>query len=141
MVAERPDSEREALRTFGHNLGMAFQLTDDVLDYSARQATLGKTVGDDFREGKITLPIVLAIRAADDETREFWRRTLEDLEQKKGDLKRAIALLERSGALRATLDQARHYAARARQALDALPKGEAHAALCESVEFAVERAY
>ena len=117
VVAERPISEREALRTFGHNLGMAFQLTDDVLDYSARQATLGKTVGDDFREGKITLPIVLAIRASDDDTREFWRRTLEDLEQKKGDLKRAIALLERAGALRATLDQARHYAARARQAL------------------------
>ncbi len=141
VVAGRAEAERAALRTFGHNLGMAFQLADDVLDYSARQATLGKTVGDDFREGKITLPIVLAFRAADEDTREFWRRTLEDLEQKKGDLKRAIALLERSGALRATLEQAHHYAARARQALDDLPRGEAHAALCESLDFAVERAF
>ena len=62
---------------------MAFQLVDDVLDYSARQATLGKTVGDDFRDGKITLPIVLAFQAADEDEKSFWRRTLEDQEQKK----------------------------------------------------------
>ena len=141
VVALRPDAERAALRGFGHNLGMAFQLVDDVLDYSARQATLGKTVGDDFREGKITLPVVLALRAADEAGREFWRRTLEDLVQKKGDLKRAITLLERTGALRATLDQARRYAAIARQALDTFPDSEPRRALHESLEFAVERAY
>ena len=88
VVADRPAAEREALRNFGHNLGMAFQLVDDVLDYSAHQATLGKTVGDDFREGKITLPIVYAVRAADEDGKAFWRRTLEDQSQKKGDLKR-----------------------------------------------------
>jgi len=141
VVADRPDAERAALRAFGLNLGMAFQLVDDVLDYSARQATLGKTVGDDFREGKITLPVVLALRAADDDAKEFWRRTLEDLEQKKGDLKRALALLERTGALRATLEQASHYAARARQALEPFGDSEPLAALHESIEFAVERAY
>ena len=141
VVADRAETERAALRAFGHNLGMAFQLTDDVLDYSARQVRLGKTVGDDFREGKITLPIVLAFRAADEDARAFWRRTLEDLEQKKGDLKRATALLERTGALRATLEQARRFAARARQALDGLPEGEARAALHESLEFTVERSY
>ena len=141
VVAERPAAEREALRNFGHNLGMAFQLVDDVLDYSAHQATLGKTVGDDFREGKITLPIVYAVRAADEDGKTFWRRTLEDQIQKKGDLKRAIDLLESAGALRATLEQARAYAAKAREALAGFPQGEAKQALVEGIEFAVERAY
>ena len=98
-------------------------------------------MGDDFREGKITLPVVLALRAADEAGREFWRRTLEDLVQKKGDLKRAITLLERTGALRATLDQARRYAAIARQALDTFPDSEPRGALHQSLGFAVERAY
>ena len=141
VVADRPMEEREALRAFGHNLGMAFQLVDDVLDYSARQATLGKTVGDDFREGKITLPVVLAFRAADEQGRQFWRRTLEDLEQKKGDFKRAVGLLERSGALTATIDRAARYGAEARAALDHFADGAMRAALAESVEFAVRRAY
>ena len=141
VVADRPMAEREALRAFGHNLGMAFQLVDDVLDYSAHQATLGKTVGDDFREGKITLPVVLAFRAADDQGRAFWRRTLEDLEQKKGDFKRAVGLLERTGALTATLDRAARYGIEARAALDAFADGAMRAALAESVEFAVRRAY
>ena len=141
VVADRPDGERAALRTFGHNLGMAFQLVDDVLDYSARQATLGKAVGDDFREGKITLPVVLAFRAADGPARAFWRRTIEDLEQKKGDFKRAVGLLERSGALHGTLDAARHYGARARQALEPFADGPVRAALLEAVDFSIDRTY
>ena len=141
VVAERTPGEREALATFGHNLGMAFQLVDDVLDYSARQATLGKTVGDDFREGKITLPVILAYRAADKDARAFWRRTLEDQEQKKGDLKRALGLLERSGALAATMEQARHYGAKARQALEAFDDGPHKHALREAVDFAIQRSY
>ncbi len=141
VVAERPAGERDALRAFGYNLGMAFQLVDDVLDYSARQATLGKTVGDDFREGKITLPVVLAFRAADEQGRAFWRRTLEDVEQKKGDFKRAVGLLERTGALSATIDRAARYGAEARAALDGFADGAMRNALGESVEFAVRRAF
>jgi octaprenyl-diphosphate synthase len=141
VVADRPDAERRALRIYGQNLGIAFQLVDDVLDYSAQQATLGKTVGDDFREGKITLPVVLAFRAGDEDQRAFWRRTLEDLEQKKGDFRRAAALLEKVGALRATIDRARSYGAVARQALDIFPESAPKAALAEAVEFAVDRAY
>jgi octaprenyl-diphosphate synthase len=141
VVAERPKAEQEALETFGHNLGIAFQLVDDVLDYAAHQPTLGKTVGDDFREGKITLPIVLAFRAADEEQRTFWRRTLEDLEQKKGDFRRAAAMLEKSGALKATIERARGYGAVARQALEIFPASPEKAALLEAVEFAVERTY
>ncbi len=141
VVADRPEAEREALRTYGHNLGIAFQLVDDVLDYSAQQATLGKTVGDDFREGKITLPVVLAFREADEEQRAFWRRTLEDLEQKKGDFRRAAALLDKAGALKATIERARAYGAVARQALEPFPASPAKAALIEAAEFAVDRAY
>lgn len=141
VVADRPAEECRALADFGHNLGMAFQLVDDVLDYSARQATLGKTVGDDFREGKITLPVIRAYRAGDEEARAFWRRTMEDLEQKKGDLKRALGLMERAGALAATIDMARHYGARARQALDTFEDSPNKQALTEAIEFAIERAY
>jgi octaprenyl-diphosphate synthase len=141
VVADRPAAERRALEAFGHNFGMAFQLIDDVLDYSAQQATLGKTVGDDFREGKITLPVIIAYRAADAESRAFLRRTLEDLEQKKGDLKRCVALLERTGALAATMDRARRYATVARQALEAVPDRPEKRALLEALDFAVARAY
>src|SRR5690242_2507422 len=99
VLTGRPEAEEDALETYGRNLGIAFQLVDDMLDYSARQAELGKTVGDDFREGKITLPVVLALRVAGDQERSFWRRTLEDLEQQEGDLERAIELMTRHGTL------------------------------------------
>ena len=141
VVADRPAEERQALVSFGHNIGMAFQLIDDVLDYSARQATLGKAVGDDFREGKITLPIILAFRHGDGEARVFWRRTLEDLEQKKGDFKRAVQMMENAGALKATVDRAREYGQRALDALSIFPDDEHKQALQESVAFAVSRSY
>ena len=141
VLAERPDQERSALRAFGHNIGMAFQLIDDVLDYSAPQASLGKTVGDDFREGKITLPVVLAFRSADDQGKTFWRRTLEDMEQKKGDLKRATQLLETSGAIRATIERAREYGAKARGNLDTFRDTPHKRALIEAIDFAVNRSY
>ena len=141
VVAGRPEDDWRALDSFGHNIGMAFQLVDDVLDYSARQATLGKAVGDDFRDGKITLPIVLAFQAADDDEKAFWRRTLEDLEQKKGDFRRAVAMLEKSGALTATMERARDYGAKARTALDSFPDSKIKASLVEAVEFAIHRSY
>ena len=87
-------AQQKALRAYGHNLGVAFQLIDDALDYSATQESLGKTVGDDFREGKITLPVLLAFQRGDEEERAFWRRTLEEGEQNEADLPRAIALRE-----------------------------------------------
>ena len=109
VVADRPKVEEEALESYGMNLGIAFQLIDDVLDYSAVQAELGKTVGDDFREGKISLPVVLAWRRGSAEERDFWRRTLEKLEQTDGDLEKAIGLMEKRGALHDTVERARHY--------------------------------
>ena len=88
IVAERPKVEEDALETFGMNLGITFQLVDDSLDYSAKQSTLGKTIGDDFKEGKITLPVILAFRRGDDTERKFWRRTLEDQTQESGDFEK-----------------------------------------------------
>jgi octaprenyl-diphosphate synthase len=112
-----------------------------MLDYSAHQSELGKTVGDDFREGKITLPVVLAYRRGDAEERAFWRRTLEELRQEENDLTRAIALMERHGALRDTVARAAHYGAIARDALGIFPEGPEKRALLEVVDFCIERAY
>lgn len=141
VVADRPKIEEDALETFGMNLGIAFQLIDDVLDFSAKQAKLGKTVGDDFREGKITLPIILAFRRGGDEERVFWRRTLEDLDQNDGDLDRAIGLLEKHGALDDTVERARHYGAIARDAMGIFDDGPHKRALVDVIDFCIERAY
>jgi len=141
VIADRPKVEEEALESYGMNLGIAFQLIDDVLDYSAEQAKLGKTVGDDFREGKISLPVVLAWRRGTPEDRDFWRRTLEKLEQQDGDLEHAIALMQERGALRDTVERARHYGAIARDALGVFPSGPLKAAMEEAIDFAIERAY
>lgn len=141
VIADRPRVEEEALESYGMNLGIAFQLIDDVLDYSADQAALGKTVGDDFREGKISLPVVLAWRRGTPEERTFWRRTLEKLEQQDGDLEHAIALMEKRGALKDTVERARHYGAIARDALGIFPDGAIKDAMSEAIDFAIERAY
>ena len=141
VIAGRPEAEVAALEGYGRNLGMAFQLVDDMLDYSARQAELGKTVGDDFRDGKMTLPVVLALRHADDEEREFWRRTLEEQEQEDSDLDRAIQLMRKYGTLDATLVRARAYADAAIDGLMLFPDQPARRALIEVAEFCLQRGY
>ena len=141
VVADRPKTEEQALESYGLNLGIAFQLVDDLLDYSARQAELGKTVGDDFKEGKITLPVILAFRRGDDAERAFWKRTLETLEQTDEDLAHAQALMAKHGTLEDTLSRARHYASIARDALGIFRDGAPKQALTEVVDFCVERAY
>jgi octaprenyl-diphosphate synthase len=141
VVADRPDGEEAALERFGRNLGIAFQLVDDVLDYSARQAELGKTVGDDFRDGKITLPIVLAFRRGDESERAFWRRTLEESEQHDGDLEHALHLLRRHGALGESLERAAGYAEAARADLARFPESAERRALDEVIDFCIERGY
>jgi octaprenyl-diphosphate synthase len=141
VVAERPKAEEEALESYGMNLGIAFQLVDDALDYSADQAALGKTVGDDFREGKISLPVVFAWRRGDDEERKFWRRTLGRQEQEASDLEHAIELMEKRKALRDTIKRAHHYGSIARDALSIFPDSEAKAAMSEAIDFSIERAF
>ncbi|GAB6053876.1 polyprenyl synthetase family protein [Magnetospira thiophila] len=141
VVADRPEVEEVALDTYGLNLGIVFQLIDDMLDYSAKQADLGKTVGDDFREGKITLPVILAFRRGTEEEREFWRRTLENLNQDETDLERAIELMEKRDALKDTVARARHYGAIARDALGIFPNNPERQALIDIVDFCIERAH
>jgi octaprenyl-diphosphate synthase len=139
VVANRPPAEEEALERFGRNLGIAYQLIDDMLDFSAQQSELGKAVGDDFRDGKLTLPILIAFARGDADERAFWRRTLEEGEQRPGDLERAIRLVERRGALAETLARARAYAAEAAEALAPFPDGALRRALVETAAFATTR--
>ena len=141
VVAERPRAEEEALDEYGRSLGIVYQLVDDALDYAADQAKLGKTVGDDFREGKITLPTILSYLRGDEEERAFWRRTLEELRQSSEDLDRAILLMRRHGALEDTILRARHYGAMARDALGVFPDGREKRALIDVVDFCIERGH
>ncbi|HXC15781.1 MAG TPA: polyprenyl synthetase family protein [Stellaceae bacterium] len=133
--------EEDALDQFGRSLGTAFQLVDDMLDFSARESELGKSVGDDFRDGKVTLPVLLAFARGDAEERGFWRRTLEDLDQQPGDLERAIDLVERRGALGETLERARGYAAAAIDALRGFADGPERRALVAAAAFAGDRSF
>ncbi len=139
VVTGRPAGEEEALKAFGLNLGILYQLVDDTLDYSGAATTLGKNAGDDFREGKITLPVVLAFRRGNEEERGFWRRVMEDGEQREGDFEHALALLDRHGALADCHERARHYGAMARDALGLFPDGAEKRALLGVIDFCIER--
>jgi octaprenyl-diphosphate synthase len=141
VVAERPAVEETALEAYGRNFGIAFQLVDDILDYSAEQIELGKTIGDDFREGKMTLPVVLTFARADAHERVFLRRCLEELEQDGSDLENAIALMTKYDALADSKARARHYGQMATAALAIFPKSPAKRALVEVVTFCIERAH
>ena len=141
VVAERPPAEEAALAAYGQSLGVAFQLVDDALDYSAKQALLGKSVGDDFREGKITLPVLIALARGGEPERAFWRRTLERVEQAPGDLDRAQELLARHRAVDLTIARAEEYAHRARHSLAAFPYGRPKQAMLDLLDFCIARAY
>jgi octaprenyl-diphosphate synthase len=141
VIAGRPRDEQAALDSYGRNLGIAFQLVDDALDYSGKQALMGKSVGDDFREGKITLPVVLSYRRGVAEERNFWKRTLENGDQTADDLLYAQKLMDRHDAIADTVERARHYGDIARDALAIFPDGPYKEALLEAVDFCVARAY
>ena len=141
VVADRPQNEESALAEYGTSLGTAFQLVDDALDYVADQETLGKTVGDDFREGKITLPVILAYAAGSEAEREFWRRTMEQGEQTEADLLHAMRLISQHGAIRATLDRARRFASLAKAALGAFAESPVRRALADVADYTVDRAH
>lgn len=139
VLAGRPAAEEQALAAYGRNLGMAYQLADDALDYAAEQSALGKAVGDDFREGKVTLPVLLAFAAGDAAERGFWRRTIEQRVQDPDDLPRAIALVERSGAIAATIARAAEFSRAAQRALDVFSASHLSARLAGVADFAVSR--
>ncbi|MBP6011013.1 MAG: polyprenyl synthetase family protein [Alphaproteobacteria bacterium] len=141
-VIAQTDSLREAaLKLYGHNLGIAFQLVDDALDYSGREAMMGKAVGDDFREGKLTLPVILALAHANTDEAEFWRRTMGQRQQTDADLTHAIHLIEKHHEITATLTKARTYTDEACRALNVFPDSPMRRALVDLAEFCVSRAY
>jgi octaprenyl-diphosphate synthase len=140
-AASRPAAEQAALKSYGRNLGIAFQLVDDALDYSGDSARLGKSVGDDFREGKITLPVILCFRRGGPTEREFWQRTLATGDIQDGDLDTAIGLMKKHKAIEATVERARHYGAIARDALAIFPDTAPRKALADVVSFCVNRVY
>jgi octaprenyl-diphosphate synthase len=140
IVADRPETEEAALAAYGSNLGIAFQLVDDALDYAADQATLGKTVGDDFREGKITLPVLAAYHAGDSAEQAFWRRTIEHSDQQPADLDHAMALIAQHRAIAITLERAARFAGAAKAALAVFPDSAIRQALLDVADYTVRRA-
>ena len=141
VVAERPDAEERALDDYGRNLGIAFQLVDDAIDYDGSAEEMGKDRGDDFREGKMTLPVILAYARGDAEERRFWEEAIAGFRTEEEDLAHAIELIRRHGAVQATRERARHYAQRACDALSIFPDGSARRAMIEAAQFAVSRGY
>lgn len=141
VVAEAGEEAEYALECYGRNLGIAFQLTDDVIDYASDAATMGKGVGDDFRDGKMTLPVILAYARGSEEDRAFWRSAVAGQRVSDDDLSHAITLLRGTDALADTVERARQYGRRAVDALAMFPPSKAKAALTEAAEFAVARAY
>lgn len=139
IIAGSSPEVRAALKTYGTELGLAFQLVDDILDYGGTSTNLGKNVGDDFREGKITLPVALAYAAGDAAEKTFWKRCIEKGDVQDGDLEQAQALLRHHSALATTVERARGCGARAVAALDFLPWSPWKEALVDVVDFCISR--
>jgi len=139
-IAERPAQEQAALRSYGKMLGIAFQLVDDALDYAGDSKKLGKSTGDDFREGKITLPVILAYRRGDRSEREFWQRAIAQGDIRDGDLEHAMGLMQTHKAIETTLERARHYGCIAKDELAIFPSSPAKTALLDVVDFCISRA-
>ncbi len=141
VIAGADDKAVQAMHDYGMYLGIAFQIADDALDYSADQATLGKTVGDDFREGKLTAPILIALKDADAQEQAFWKRTLSMDDQKDGDLDTALEILKRHSALERSLDLAREYGQKAKDLMADAPDHAPgiKAAMIDLVDYSIER--
>jgi octaprenyl-diphosphate synthase len=140
-LAERPAEELAALRSYGKNLGIAFQLIDDALDYSGDSKNLGKAVGDDFREGKVTLPVILAFRRGSEDERNFWLRTIGEGKIEDGDLEHAVSLISRHDAITATVERARSFGTVARDAMEIFKDSREKQALQDVIGFCIARAH
>ncbi len=141
VIAGRPAEQCAAIAKFGMDLGMAFQLVDDALDYSAVQAELGKTVGDDFREGKLTYPVLVAIAAAQGEEKAFWTRTIEQGEQTEADLPAALELIRKHDATARTIARAEKFIDSACAALEGFPESEMRTALIDVARYTTARRF
>jgi octaprenyl-diphosphate synthase len=139
VIAGAGRNEKAALRSYGVNLGLAFQLIDDALDYSGSAKDLGKNVGDDFREGKVTLPVILSFRRGSEHERAFWRAAIEERQADDVALEKAIGLMKKHGAIADTIGRARHFGEIARDALGPLPTTPQKTALIDVIDFCISR--
>lgn len=139
VISGAPEAQVKAFFDYGDALGIAFQIADDLLDYQGDSTATGKNVGDDFRERKLTLPIIKAVAQASEDERAFWTRTIEKGDQRDGDLQEAMAIMQRHGTLEATRKDAHAWAARAKSALDVLPAHDLRDMLRDLADFVVER--
>jgi len=139
VISEQPEDVVRALATYGDGLGVAFQMADDLLDWGGTTGAIGKNIGDDFRERKLTLPVIRAIARADREERSFWKRTIEKGDQREGDLEAALELLTKHGTLAETRDEAMRYSAQAREALDILPEHPLRDMMADLADYVVAR--
>lgn len=139
IVADQSLEKEMALESYGMNLGMAFQLIDDALDYSAKQEELGKQIGDDFREGKITYPILIAYQKSNKSEKEFWERVIAEGKQDTEDLKEALILINKYQAIEATVKEAKIFANKACDALKIFPASEIHTLLKDIANYTVYR--
>ena len=139
VIAGASPAHEQALYTYGLHLGIAYQMVDDALDYAGSEVALGKSVGDDFKEGKMTLPVVLALQAADAKETSFWTRTISDGAQEDEDFTMACALMARHGTVEKTLNRARTHADTAVQALEILPSTQHFDALIDLTDLSVGR--
>jgi octaprenyl-diphosphate synthase len=141
VVAECPEEQEQALEAYGRNLGVAFQLADDAIDYDSDAAKMGKEQGDDFREGKMTLPVILAYARGTEEERRFWKDAIIGHRTSDADFAHAIDLISRHNALQDTRERARYFANRAIDAISIFPDSKARAAMTEAAQFAVARGH
>jgi len=139
VIAGASEEQVRALFTYGDALGIAFQIVDDLLDYGGSAAVIGKNTGDDFRERKLTLPVIKAVAKADAEERAFWTRVIEKGDQRNGDLDHAMALLARHGAMAAARDDALAWAAKAKAAMAVLPDHALRGMLTDLADYVVAR--
>lgn len=139
VIAGAPEDQVQALFDYGDALGIAFQIVDDLLDYQGQSAATGKNIGDDFRERKLTLPVIKAVALADAEERAFWVRTIEKGDQRDGDLDHALALLDKHGTLTATRNDALDWTAKAQSAIRQLPEHPVRQMLDDLADYVVAR--
>jgi len=139
VIAQAPETHVQALFDFGDALGVAFQIVDDLLDYQGQESSTGKNIGDDFRERKLTLPVIKAVAKADVEERAFWHRTIEKGQQNDGDLETALRLMTQHGTLEATKNDALNWAEKAKTALIVLPDHDVRDMLHDLADYVVER--
>lgn len=141
VIADLPKAEELALDRYGRELGLAFQLVDDALDYAGAASKLGKAVGDDFREGKITMPVAKAMQNASADEHAFWKESFSKPARTEADLQKAITLITKHEAVEATLNQARTHISSAKAALQIFAPGQTRRLLCNICDFVVERSF